>query len=177
MHHPHPHGCTMPEPEGADSLSYATFRAFMRALHLHRQLMLKLMSDQDSHPGQAFAIRMLGANDGASQRDLADALHLSRPAVTSMVQRMERAGLIDRRADETDQRLTRVYLTDQGRAFEAQTRTTFAEYIRSAFGSMSVEDRQELERLLGIVAENTERALRAPSHAPDPIPTRETTDR
>ena len=38
-------------------------------------------------------------------------------------------------------------------------RATFATYISTAFDSMSVEDRRELERLLGIVAENTAAAL------------------
>ncbi len=164
MHHGHPHGpgCALPQPEGVDPLSYAVFSAYMRSLHLHRQLMGKLMSGPDSHPGQAFCLRMLGANDGVTQRDLAEAMHLSRPAVTTMLQRMQKAGLIDRRPDETDRRLTRVYLTDDGRALESQMRATFATYISTAFDSMSADDRKDLERLLGIVAENTARALKQP---------------
>ena len=34
----------------------------------------KLMSGPDSHPGQAFCLRMLAANDGVTQRDLAEAI-------------------------------------------------------------------------------------------------------
>jgi len=140
-------------------LSYDAFSAYMRSLQLHRQLMGKLMSGPDSHPGQAFALRMLGSNDGISQRDLAEAMHLSRPAVTTMLQRMEKAGLIDRRPDDNDQRIMRTYLTDDGRTLEASIRATFATYISNAFDAMSVPDRRELTRLLGILAENTERAL------------------
>ena len=161
-HHPHPHGpaCELPQPEGVDPLSYAVFSAYMRSLHLHRQLMGKLMSGPDSHPGQAFCLRMLAANDGVTQRDLAEAMHLSRPSVTTMLQRMQKAGLIDRRPDEADQRLMRVYLTDDGRALAAQMRATFATYISTAFDSMSADDRRELERLLGVMAENTAAALK-----------------
>ena len=177
--HRHGHGphCELPKPEGVDPRSYAVFSAYMRTLHLHRQLMIKLMSHQDSHPGQAFCLRMLGGNDGISQRDLADAMHLSRPAVTTMMQRMERAGLIDRRPDEADRRLTRVYLTDEGRTLETQMRETFASYISQAFDSMSVDDRRELERLLGIVAQNTERALHATPETSSSAPTKEDPDR
>ena len=149
----------------------------MRTLHLHRQLMVKLMSHQDSHPGQAFCLRMLGANDGITQRDLAEAMQLSRPAVTTMLQRMEKSGLIVRRADEADQRLTRVYLTDEGRALEDQMRETFASYISQVFDSMSVGDRRDLERLLGIVAENTERALHAAPDTSPALPTKEAPNR
>ena len=42
-------------------------------------------------------------------------LHLSRPSVTAMLQALEKSGAIERRSDERDQRLTRVYLTDEGR--------------------------------------------------------------
>jgi DNA-binding MarR family transcriptional regulator len=159
MHHPHGSACTLPDPEGVDPLSFRVFSAYMRSLHLHRQLMGKLLSGQDSHPGQAFCLRMLAANDGVTQRDLAEAMQLSRPAVTTMLQRMQKAGLIVRRPDETDQRLMRVYLTDEGRALADQMRKTFATYISTAFDSMKPEDREELERLLGIVAENTAAAL------------------
>jgi DNA-binding MarR family transcriptional regulator len=159
MHHAHGASCALPEPGGVDPLSYAVFSAYMSSLHLHRQLMGKLLSGPDSHPGQAFCLRMLAANDGITQRDLAEALHLSRPAITTMLQRMQKAGLIARRPDEADQRLMRVYLTDDGRELAAQMRATFATYISTAFDSMSAKDRRELERLLGIVAENTAAAL------------------
>jgi len=159
LHHGHGSNCALPQPDGVDPLSYAVFGAYMRSLHLHRQLIGKLLSEADTHPGQAFCLRMLAANDGITQRDLAEAMQLSRPAVTTMLQRMQKAGLIVRRADDADQRLMRVYLTDGGRTLAAQMRETFAVYISTAFDSMTVKDRRELERLLGIVAQNTEAAL------------------
>jgi DNA-binding MarR family transcriptional regulator len=159
MHHPHGSACSLPDPEGVDPLSFRVFGVYMRSLHLHRQLMGKLLTGQDSHPGQAFCLRMLDANDGVTQRDLAEAMQLSRPAVTTMLQRMQKAGLIVRRPDEADQRLTRVYLTEEGHALADQMRATFATYISTAFDSMTADDRRELERLLGIVAENTAAAL------------------
>jgi DNA-binding MarR family transcriptional regulator len=131
----------------------------MRSLHLHRQLMGKLLAGQDSYPGQAFCLRMLDANDGVTQRDLAEAMQLSRPAVTTMLQRMQKAGLIVRRPDEADQRLTRVSLTNEGHALADQMRATFASYVSTAFDSMSADDRRELERLLGIMADNTAQAI------------------
>ena len=65
------------ELEGVDELSTRVFRAFMNALRLHRQLMLAALTELDTHPGQAICLRFLSANDGITQRDLADALHLA----------------------------------------------------------------------------------------------------
>lgn len=168
-HHVHGSACSLPDPEGVDPLSFRVFSAYMRSLHLHRQLMGKLLAGQDSHPGQAFCLRMLEANDGVTQRDLAEAMQLSRPAVTTMLQRMQKAGLIVRRQDETDQRLMRVYLTENGRSLADQMRATFATYISTAFDSMSPKDRRELERLLGVVADNTAAALAIDPQAKEAI--------
>jgi MarR family transcriptional regulator, organic hydroperoxide resistance regulator len=154
----HP-SCALQESEGLDPLSYRAFGAFKRVLHLQRQLMTKLTSGHDSFPGQAHCLRMLAGRDGASQRELADGLHLSAPAVTTMLQRMQKAGLVDRRPDATDQRVTRVYLTPAGQEREAEVRAAFGAFVSAAFDSMSVHDREELVRLLEQTAQNTEEAL------------------
>ena len=101
--------------EGVDELSARVFRAFMRTLRLHRQLMSRTMAEHGAHPGQAMCLHLLASNDGITQRDLAEALHLARPTVSKMLRGMEKAGLVGRQPDAADQRLTRVYLTPAGR--------------------------------------------------------------
>jgi len=152
-----------------DPLSYRVFQAFMRTLHLHRQLMARTLVEDGSHPGQAVCLRVLAAHDGMSQRDLGRALHLTPPTVTTMLQRMERAGIVERRPDETDQRLTRVRLTAEGRKLEERLRGIFARYISQALDSMTQDDRRELERLLSLLADNTARALAAAGAGEAPV--------
>jgi len=65
--------------DGVDDLSAGVFRAFLAALRLHRQLMVKTLAGHGTHPGQAVCLRLLATHDGITQRDLATALHLSRP--------------------------------------------------------------------------------------------------
>ncbi|HZL65308.1 MAG TPA: MarR family transcriptional regulator, partial [Thermoleophilia bacterium] len=111
---------TVPDLQGVDDLSSHVFRAFLGTARMHMQLMMRTMAETGTHPGQAMCLRLLTVNDGISQRDLADVLNVARPTVTRMLQGMEKAGLIERRADEADQRLTRVFLTGAGRAAEKQ---------------------------------------------------------
>ncbi|MBP1706205.1 MAG: transcriptional regulator, MarR family [Chloroflexi bacterium] len=158
-----------PGLDGVDPLSYRVFQAFMRTLHLHRQLMARTLVEDGSHPGQAVCLRVLAAHDGMSQRDLGRALHLTPPTVTTMLQRMERAGIVERRPDETDQRLTRVRLTAEGRKLEERLRGIFARYISQALDSMTQDDRRELERLLSLLADNTARALAAAGAGEAPV--------
>jgi DNA-binding MarR family transcriptional regulator len=53
-------------------------------------------------------------SDGRRMSDLAQAVVLSKSGFTSVVDRMERAGLIERRPDPEDRRATRVVLTPAG---------------------------------------------------------------
>jgi DNA-binding MarR family transcriptional regulator len=57
-----------------------------------------------------------GARDGRMKmRELADSILLSKSGVTRLVDRMERAGLIERASCETDRRVVYAAITDKGR--------------------------------------------------------------
>jgi MarR family transcriptional regulator, organic hydroperoxide resistance regulator len=169
------HDQPLPDLPGVDPASQGAVQALMRAMKLQRQLMQMLLAEkgsQETRPGQAMCLRVLATNDGISQRDLAERLQLSRPTVTTMLQRLESGGVIERRVDPHDQRLTRVHLTPAGRELADNLRVVFAEHIRRTFGLMPEEDRRELERLLRALSENASRALLegGPSSASAPVP-------
>jgi len=144
---------------GLDPLSAEVFSAFRRTMHLNRQLLGRMMAEHGNHPGAAGVLRALSERDGITQRDLAEVLHLSRPTVTTMLQRLEQNGLIERWDDEVDQRLTRIRLTGQGRSQSEKLESSFAAYVDETIGAMSEPDRREFARLLGLLADNTAAAL------------------
>jgi DNA-binding MarR family transcriptional regulator len=146
-------------PDGVDPLSFRVFQAFMRTMRSHGQLMIRILGEEGAHPGQAFCLRILARHDGMRQSDLAATLHVSRPTVTSMLQRMERAGTVRRVVDEEDQRVTRVHLTDAGRELERELTGTLLSYSGRILDPIPADDRRELERLLGLMADNIAVAL------------------
>ncbi len=145
--------------EGVDELSSRVLRAFRRTIHLNRQLTVKTFAEKGFHPGQAFILRVITERDGISQRDLAQAMHLSRPRITTMLQNLERTGVVTRRSDPTDQRLTRVFVTDEGRRLDRELRSVWTEYANVTIGALSEADRLELERLLDALADHIQEAL------------------
>lgn len=147
------------EFEGVDELTGHVFQAFRRAIHLQRQLVLKTLAAKGGHHGEAFCLRALAENDGLSQRDLANMLHLSRPRVTKLLQALEVAGTVARRSDELDRRLTRVYITEQGRRRERELHAGWADHVNQTIGVLSTEDRRELGRLLDQISDHTARVL------------------
>lgn len=152
---------SLTELEGVDELSTRVFRAFLNALRLHHQLMIAALGDIDTHPGQAFCLRFLSANDGVTQRDLADSLRLAKPTVSKMLKAMEKAGAIERHPDAHDQRLTRVYLTAVGHKLETELRAVSAAQINETIGSLPEGDRRELGRLLEALSASISAAIDA----------------
>ena len=90
--------------------------------------------------------------DGRSHTELAQALRVQPATVSKMVQRMERSGFVARRADLTDQRVSRVFLTDEGRRIKRQVDERFDQLERETLGSLSIEERHLLWHLLTRVA-------------------------
>ena len=150
------------EEQGVDELSAETFRAFIATGRLHARLIGRLVdADEGVHPGQFFCLRAVSGHDGISQRELADELHVAPPSVSRMLQGMERAGLVERRDDERDQRITRVYMTQRGRAFEAKFRGIAAGYVKDTIGRLPEADRRELIRLLRAFGDTIRTAIDA----------------
>lgn len=149
---------------GLDPLSAQVFVAFKRSMHMHRQFMARMLGDKCPHPAQAGCLRILAAHDGITQRDLAEMLQVSRPTVTSMLQKMEKTGLIDRRTDERDQRLTHIHLTADGHEASKEMREVFSRLMHTSLGSMPDEDKREFARLLDSLSDSLNRSLEDPDH-------------
>jgi len=148
------------DPEEIDGATMEAFRAFKRAMMLHRRLLMATFAEENMHPAQAGCLQALAHRDGMSQSDLAEMLHVSRPTVTTMLQRMESAGVIERRPDESDSRVTRVYLTDAGRALAGRMHAGFVDMLNVSMGTMSDADRGEFTRILGAINDHVESVLK-----------------
>ena len=63
---------------------------------------------------QSFVLGYLVQNPGAIQRDIAEVSRTSAASVSSLLQGLERRGLIERRSEGGDERRKRVYATPAG---------------------------------------------------------------
>ena len=77
---------------------------------------------------QAFVLGYLVKNPGAMQRDIASVSGTSPGSVTSLLQGLERRRLVERRSQEGNARVKRVYATETG----AQLIDGFAEAMAAA---------------------------------------------
>jgi DNA-binding MarR family transcriptional regulator len=71
---------------------------------------------------QWWVLTFLSRRDGLTQTALATDLELTKVAIGALLERMEATGLIERRAEDLDARMRRVYLTREGTRLIKQLR-------------------------------------------------------
>jgi DNA-binding MarR family transcriptional regulator len=104
--------------------------------------------------GQHFILFHLWEQEGLTHSELAERLHIRPATVTNALKRMERAGLLERRRDTADQRVSRVYLTPEGRAIRSDVEQVWWELEERTFGGLGADDRRDIRRLLEMIREN-----------------------
>src|SRR5579883_2427658 len=70
-------------------------------------------------PSQLFLLRQLWLEDGLPLRDLALRAQLDATSTTWLVDQLEQASLVERKRNDTDRRIVRVWLTEAGRQSRA----------------------------------------------------------
>ena len=78
--------------------------------------------------------------EGISQQDLAHKLLVGRSNVSMLLPQIEKRGLIERRPDERDKRILRLYLTDKGRDITRQALAIELELIEHTMSTTTVEE-------------------------------------
>lgn len=128
--------------------------ALGRLCHLQHNRIHDLMDDLGLYRGQGRALDILWQNDGCTHGDLAQALGVQPATVSKMIQRMERAGFVGRRADPKDQRVSRVFLSETGRQLKQQVDARFDQLEREAIQGLSPDEILTLRHLLAHVSNN-----------------------
>ncbi len=106
------------------------------------------------HPGQEAVLKVLFEADGKTMSQLALALGVQPPTVTKMVTRLTAQGLVFRRISESDGRLARVFLTEEGRERILLVDRAWKRLEKEALAGMEDKDRKKLRRLLRQVEKN-----------------------
>lgn len=109
----------------------------LKDLHHRRsnlaQLALSEAGLHFGHPRMLFTIAHL---KGASQKEIADHLHVSPASLATSLKRLQKAGFLARSSDDADQRVNKIELTEKGQ-----------EAVRICFQLLRSIDRLMLEGL------------------------------
>ena len=98
--------------------------------------------------GQWAILLILWARDGTTQAELARKVAIEAPTVVRTIDRMVRDGLVKRTTDPADARLSRIYLTDRGRALRDVLVPQAVAVNSDVLARLSPEEGADLRRLL-----------------------------
>lgn len=97
---------------------------------------------------QAQALLILSRLDGCKISELARQLDLGKPAATTLVERMEKAGLIHRRPDKDDARASLLDLTQNGRGALAEVKRMISALDQRLVSGFDAQERAVIARFL-----------------------------
>lgn len=146
--------------------SHTAMRRIEYISRIHHMAFRSVLQKAGLPPAQIGAIQTIIHTPGMSQRELADQLHIQRATVTIMLQKMEKAGFVDRRPDPEDQRISRIYPTKSAIQMEEENRKAVDAYFDACFQGLSPADYRHLEAILTKLGSNIRAIL---SQTPAPI--------
>lgn len=122
----------------------------------------ELLETLGLYRGQPPLLQALWEREGLSHTELAESLQISPATTTKMIQRLEKAGFVQRRSDARDQRLSRVYLTEAGRAIRSQVQAVWAQMEAETFAGLSGEEKDVLQQVFKKILSNLGEGLQEP---------------
>ncbi|MCR3759675.1 MarR family transcriptional regulator [Clostridium felsineum] len=115
------------------------------------------LSDTTLTQGQPKVLDYLKYNDGCVQKDIAVACEIETSTVTSLLMRMEREGLIERRMLNGNRRSLYVFLTEKGRKALDKVSFVFNMLEEKALDGFSEEEKRDfIEKFFRIYTNITE---------------------
>ena len=121
----------------------------LRRAEVHmRQLVIKLLSEWDIRPPEYSALSLIACNDLVTQSDLGLALNIKRPNMVTLVEKLEKRGLIKREVHARDRRNQILTLTEKGEAQLADIDGLLHDMDKQWTACWSVKERSQVSELL-----------------------------
>ena len=144
------------------------FREWIRTLGLLERVMQTYFARFGISGAQWGVLRNLHRAEeegltGLRQTDLSERLLVRPPSVTGVVDRLERAGLVQRAGSQTDLRAKQVVLTLKGRELVDRVLTVHGQQIEMVLSGLNTKEQAEFQRLMGRVGQHLEGLLTAGS--------------
>ena len=114
---------------------------------LVQKALLERLRDTGLTIGQPKILDYLKDHDGSSQKDIAKACFLEAGSLTTILNKMEDKGLIERRILNGNRRSFHIFMTDEGREKMQLIDRSFSEIEKKALSDVSDE---ELENFMSV---------------------------
>ncbi len=124
---------------------------WVRLLESHNRMLAELRRRlaEDCTLPRFDLLANLEREDGQTLAALSRRMLVTAGNLTGLVDRAERDGVVERRPDPGDRRLSRVFLTSRGRDLIQGVIPAHAQHVSELLSTLDATERRELRRLLG----------------------------
>ena len=121
---------------------------------LHRLRVQNMLSDTGVWGSQIPILLHVERNPGCTQTDIAEHLGVSSPSIATSIKRLQKAGMLEKRADEADMRRNHIELTERGRSTVARGRACYDQVVEQMLRDFTGSEVDTLVSLLARLEEN-----------------------
>ncbi|MCY1166044.1 Transcriptional regulator SlyA [compost metagenome] len=121
---------------------------------LRRSVFDEFMKPMAMTRSQWWILAHLSRHDGMIQSDLANVLDIGKAALGGLIDRLEVSKFIERRADDNDRRVKRIYLTSKGTQIITEMRSKSHEMSERILAGLDTAPRHALVDMLTLVKKN-----------------------
>ena len=114
----------------------------------HREVMQSCLDETGVYQAQHRLLMAISRKPYSSQKKLAEAMQVSTATVAVSLKKLEKAGLITKTMDETDNRLNRIVITDMGNQVVEQSRQIFQSIEKKVFEGFTEDEKSALSNLM-----------------------------
>lgn len=115
---------------------------------IHRYRITQSASSVGLYFGQPMILDYVSEHDACTQKELAEAMHISAASIAITIKRIEKAGLIVRTPDEADSRKNHLSVTEKGREALTEFKKICQSTDEAMFRDFTPEERETLHNLL-----------------------------
>jgi DNA-binding MarR family transcriptional regulator len=112
---------------------------------------LRREADTGATPSMLAALATIERQAPLTLSELAAAEHIQPPSATAVATRLQEAGLIERKVDETDRRISRLRLSPEGRRLLDRSRSRKTAFLAGRIRRFSDGERETLRKAVALL--------------------------
>lgn len=138
-----------------------------KLVHTHFLRVHSYLDKIGLHPGQTKLLLILRNLNGLSQREICEKLNVKPSTITVMIKRMEKTEFIERKSDENDQRISRIFITEKGLEVCKLLEDINKEIEKECFINFTEEEIDKAKKLISKMTDNLMAANDRSNHLND----------
>lgn len=134
-----------------------SFHYLLMANHImFQKALFHNIKELDLTLGQPKVLDYLGQNDGAMQKEIAQGCHIEPASLSTILNGMEKNGLITRNMNKQNRRNIHIFMTEKGKTIYKQIQQEFISIEKKAFHDFSEEQTEQFKQYMIKIYKNLE---------------------